>query len=206
MSGVENVIVVYGGRFQPPHPGHYNLYKKLVQFFGENNVYISTSDKVDLKNKTAPSPFNFEEKKFLWTKLFDVPSSRIVFSKNPIFRPEEILSKYDSEKTAYVTVTSAKDAIRYANVKNFEPYPLDFTGNPMPVERFKKIAEPYAEKAYYIIMPIFSENVSATKIREIFFDQNKSDEEKIEELKKIYGHFNKEIYNFMKSRIEKIKK
>ena len=54
-----DVVVVYSGRFQPFHIGHYSTYKKLTQKFGKDKVFIGTS------NKTAPgrSPLNFEEKK-----------------------------------------------------------------------------------------------------------------------------------------------
>jgi len=41
-----NVVVVYPGRFQPFHKGHYHSYSQLVSKFGKNNVYIATSDKI----------------------------------------------------------------------------------------------------------------------------------------------------------------
>ena len=41
---VKKTIVVYSGRFQPFHRGHYASYKKLVSKFGADNVYISTSN------------------------------------------------------------------------------------------------------------------------------------------------------------------
>lgn len=46
-TGVSNYAVVYGGRFQPPHSGHYAVYKFLTNIFNPNNVFIATSNKTD---------------------------------------------------------------------------------------------------------------------------------------------------------------
>ena len=75
----KNVVVVYSGRFQPFHKGHYNTYQNLVKKFGKENVFIGTSNKVD----AAKSPFNFKEKKLIMTTMFGIPSNKIVQIKNP---------------------------------------------------------------------------------------------------------------------------
>jgi len=54
-----DVVVVYSGRFQPFHLGHYSTYKKLVQKFGKDKVFIGTSN----KTQSGRSPLNFKEKK-----------------------------------------------------------------------------------------------------------------------------------------------
>ena len=41
---VKKTVVIYSGRFQPFHKGHYASYAKLVAKFGEGNVYIGTSN------------------------------------------------------------------------------------------------------------------------------------------------------------------
>jgi len=41
---VKKTVVVYAGRFQPFHNGHYAAYTRLVSKFGRDNVYIGTSD------------------------------------------------------------------------------------------------------------------------------------------------------------------
>ena len=61
---VKKTVVIYVGRFQPMHKGHYGTYQHLVKKFGKNNVYIGTSDKVELPK----SPFNFREK----VKIFQI--------------------------------------------------------------------------------------------------------------------------------------
>ena len=52
------MLVVYPGRFQPWHKGHYAVYNYLVNEFGRDSVYIASSNKVD----PPRSPFNFSEK------------------------------------------------------------------------------------------------------------------------------------------------
>ena len=132
---VENLIVVYSGRFQPFHKGHYATYSHLVKKFGKDKVYIGTSNKTDNKK----SPFNFKEKKQIMTTMFGVPSNRIVEVKNP-YVPTEILKKFDSDTTGFITVVGKKDASRLGG-KFFTPYKdnLEFEG--------------YKDKGYVYIAP-----------------------------------------------------
>ena len=67
-ESVTDYVVVYSGRFQPFHKGHYATYQHLVKKFGKDNVYIGTSDKTD----NQKSPFNFKEKKTIMTKMFGI--------------------------------------------------------------------------------------------------------------------------------------
>jgi phosphopantetheine adenylyltransferase len=94
---MDKVVVVYSGRFQPFHKGHYATYDNLVRKFGKDNVYIGTSNVTDSKK----SPFNFSEKKAIMMKMFGIPSSKIVNVKNP-YAPTEILNKYDEDTTGLI--------------------------------------------------------------------------------------------------------
>ena len=58
---VTQMIVIYGGRFQPFHRGHYAAYENLCSKFGKANVYIGTSN----DTSSDKSPFTFKEKKRL---------------------------------------------------------------------------------------------------------------------------------------------
>ena len=86
-----NRVVVYSGRFQPFHKGHFATYQLLTKKFGKENVYIGTTNKTD----NIKSPFGFKEKKYIITKMFGIPANKIVQIKNP-YAPVEILDKYDS--------------------------------------------------------------------------------------------------------------
>ena len=67
-------VAIYTGRFQPFHKGHYSAYKYLVDKFGEENVYIATSDP---KETTEKDPFDFHGKKEIMHSMFGIPSERI---------------------------------------------------------------------------------------------------------------------------------
>jgi len=72
------LLVIYPGRFQPFHKGHYAVYEYLTGKFGRNNVYIATSNKTD----NAKSPFTFAEKAY-FMQLTGVPADRIVQATQP---------------------------------------------------------------------------------------------------------------------------
>jgi len=55
---IKKTVVIYVGRFQPMHKGHYGTYQHLVKKFGKDNVFVGTSDKVE----RPKSPFNFNPK------------------------------------------------------------------------------------------------------------------------------------------------
>ena len=114
-AGMDKVVVVYSGRFQPFHKGHYATYDNLVRKFGKDSVYIGTSNVTDSKK----SPFNFKEKKAIMMKMFGIPSNKIVQIKNP-YVPQEILKKYDSDTTGLIVVVGEKDQNRLSG-KYFTP-------------------------------------------------------------------------------------
>ena len=37
---IQKIVVIYVGRFQPFHKGHYSTYQHLVKKFGKDNVFI----------------------------------------------------------------------------------------------------------------------------------------------------------------------
>jgi hypothetical protein len=182
---IEKKVVVYAGRFQPFHKGHYLTYSHLVKQFGKDNVYIGTSNKTD----NIKSPFKFNEKKMIMTKMFGVPSSKIVQIKNP-YAPKEIIGKFDKDKTAFITVVGEKDRYRLKG-KYFEPYHPD------------KIQQGYEEKGYVYVAPAQGGGISGTEVRKLL--SFGSDDSKKKGFKKAYdGKFNPKIYKFITDRLGKI--
>ena len=55
-EAVKEKVVVFGGRFQPFHAGHYKTYKHLCSVFGAKNVYIASSN----VQETGKSPLSFK--------------------------------------------------------------------------------------------------------------------------------------------------
>ena len=176
---VKKAVVVYSGRFQPFHKGHYAAYQKLVSKFGANNVYIGTSDKTD----GGKSPFNFKEKVVIMGKMFGIPPSKIVKVSNP-YAPKEILAKYDGKTTAYIAAVGEKDASRLAG-KYFKPYK-------------GKTGYGYEEIGYTYIIPSDPNPISGTDVRKWLSSDNA---EKL--FLKAYPKFDKEIYKMITNKLIK---
>ncbi len=177
---VKKTVVVYSGRFQPFHKGHYIAYQKLVSKFGANNVYIGTSDKTD----SGKSPFNFSEKKKIATTMFGVPADKFIQLKNP-YAPVEILNKFDGKTTQYVAAVGEKDASRLAG-KYFKPYR-------------DKAGYGYEEIGYTYIVPAEKNPISGTDVRNGL--GNKNTEKSKEFFLKAYPKFNKDIFNMITSKL-----
>ena len=143
---IKKVVVIYGGRFQPFHKGHYGTYQYLVKKFGKDNVFISSSNVVE----KPKSPFNFKEKVKIMTTMFNIPSSKIKQVKMN-YQPKEILSKYDEESTAYIAVVGEKDASRLGG-KYFRPWK-------------GKAEVPYRDGGYVYAVPEQGGGVSGTETR-----------------------------------------
>ena len=181
---IKKQVVVYAGRFQPFHKGHYGSYQQLVKKFGKDNVYIGTSNKTD----NIKSPFKFKEKKMIMTKMFGVPASKIVQIKNP-YAPKEILDKFPSDTTAFVTVVGEKDRYRLKG-KYFEPYHDD------------KIEKGYKDKGYVYVTAAAGDGISGTEVRKSL--SSGDDEVRKKGFKKAYNKFDPKIYKFITNRLSKI--
>jgi len=182
----KKVVCIYAGRFQPFHPGHKESYDNLVSIFGKNNVYIGTSDKVEIPK----SPFNFNEKYKIITTMFpDIPKNHIVKIKMP-YNPIEILNKLP-EDTIYVAAVGEKDNDRIK--KYFEPFDTDTLNNKKHLKNYKE-----GGKYSYIIPKNKDVNLSGTKVREIFKSMNDKEKAFIE----IYGKLNNNILKLFKDKIK----
>jgi nicotinamide mononucleotide adenylyltransferase len=186
-------IVVYPGRFQPFHVGHYSVYKNLVDKYGEDNVYIGTSDKTD----DDKSPFGFNDKKSIIEKMFKIPADKIVNVKNP-YAPAEILSKYP-ENTSFVTAVSSKDADRLnRGGKYFKPVSANqpITGN------YKDVG--YVETVPEFNLDVNGKNISGTTVRDTLGNPNTTDTVKKNLFVKMYGHFDPDVFKLITSKLSKL--
>jgi phosphopantetheine adenylyltransferase len=179
---VKKTIVVYAGRFQPFHKGHYAAYSKLVSKFGSDSVYIGTSN--DQSNEK--SPFNFREKKEIATKMFGVPSSKFVQIKNP-YKPIEILKKFDGQTTQYIAAVGDKDATRLQG-NYFKAYK-------------DKAGYGYDEIGYVYPVPAESNPISGTDVRN---GLGSGDIEKAKKFfLKAYPKFDKDIFKLITGKLMK---
>jgi len=190
-ASITKKIVVFAGRFQPFHKGHYFVYEYLSKTFGKDNVYIATSNMVE----KPKSPFSFKEKKNIMTKMFRVPVNKVVQVKSP-YSPVEVLKKFDKDTTAYITAVSRKDGSRLGG-KYFKEYSK------------KTALKGYGEEGYFVVTPVFKmdvkgQNVSGTAVRGIF-GGDYSDSVKEKMFKMLFGKMDNEIYGLLTSRLTEAK-
>jgi len=185
-----NYLVIYPGRFHPFHLGHKASYDWLTQQFGENSVFIASSDKQDPET----SPFKYEDKVKMATKL-GVPAGRIRQVKNP-YQATEITSALDPEEkatTALVFAVSAKDAKRF----DFKPKKDGSPGYLQPLPDNKKNVKPMTQHGYVAITPTVNFRVhgadanSASQIRKLYADGNDNDRDQI--IADLYGQTDPEL-------------
>ena len=177
---IQGEIVVYAGRFQPFHKGHYAAYQNLVSEFGSANVYIATSN----DTSSDKSPFSFNEKKEIATKMFGVPSTKFIKVSNP-YRPVEILKKYDGQTIAYIAAVGEKDASRLQG-KYFKPYK-------------GKSGYGYDEIGYTYSIPAEENPISGTDVRKGLGSNDKEKAKKF--FLKTYPKFDKDIFKMITTKL-----
>ena len=178
---IKKTVVIYVGRFQPFHKGHYATYQHLVKKFGKDNVYIGTSNKV----QKPKSPFDFKEKVKIMNTMFGIPTSKIHQVKNP-YQPTEILKKFDENSTAFVTVVGEKDKSRLGG-KYFTPLKGE-------------INEPYRDRGYVYVSPSQSNPISGTDVRN-GLSLGSDDQKQNFFTDRAYPKFNKTIFNLITSKL-----
>jgi hypothetical protein len=183
-AGMDGVVVVYSGRFQPFHKGHYATYDNLIRKFGKDNVYIGTSNVTDSKK----SPFNFKEKKAIMMKMFGIPSNKIFNIKNP-YAPQEILNKFDSDTTGFITVVGEKDSSRLSG-KYFTPYK-------------GKVEQGYLDKGYVYASPAQPNAISGTDVR--YWLSSGSESERKKNFTKAYPKFDDQIFKLITLKLKGLK-
>ena len=188
------VIAVYPGRFQPFGPHHKKVFQALQKKFGE--VYITTSN-----IKSPPRhPMNFKEKVRHMVKM-GIPKNKIIFEKVP-YVANNLLKKFDSEKTAVVYVFGAKDAGRLKGGKKKSgglTYYQDYNKNKNKMVGYE--THGYIYTAPHVNVSGIS---SGTEIRNLL-GSPKFDEKKRQQIfKKTFGYFDKSTYEMMTSKFGKL--
>ena len=176
-EAVTQKVVVYGGRFQPFHAGHYKTYKHLCSVFGAKNVYIASSNVQD-SNK---SPLSFNEKRDIAVKVFGISPSKFIQVKN-VYQPIEILRDFDSTNTAIIVALGEKDSMRLGG-QYFKPYTND------------RDMEGYMTRGYvYSKTP--SNSFGATDVRDMFRSKLSVDQ-KEKQFQKFFGKYNKDVFQML---------
>ena len=191
-ENVDNAVVFYGGRFQPMHQGHRDVYKHLVNKFGSDNVFIATTfsqkaQKAHGAGDFSEDPFTFDEKKSIMSKMFGIPADKIVNS-NP-YRSEPTTVGRDNNSTATILVYGEKDAGRLGG-GSIQKLPSDMSQ-----------LTPHSDGTVYAyVAPLMQGGMSASDFRKDMasdIDQN----EKADAFQKFFGKFDQEIFNFIEDRL-----
>lgn len=186
-------VVVYGGRFQPFHLGHYKAYQWLCKKFGRENVWIATSNKTNFDpKKDKVSPLNFRERKEIMMNLYGIPERRIVMCHNPAFSPEEVLKHYKNHDVAYVAAVGDKDGARYSS--NYKKLSSD-------TEEVESLSP--KKGPYYMEIPKQSKGISGTEVRDAILNASDDDLETV--FKKYFGKYDSMVARLLKTRFEDIK-
>lgn len=186
----KKLVVVYGGRFQPFHLGHYKSYKWLCKKFGTDNVWIATSNKTNFNSeKGKVSPLTYKEKKELIVGMYKIPERRVINCKNPAFAPEEVLAQFKDQVT-YVAAVGDKDGERYSSGS------------------YKRLPENFSERSlkdgpYFIEIPRMKGGMSGTELRNQI--KAASDEEMEKLFKKYFGAYDSMVARLLKLRFGEIK-
>lgn len=137
-ENTKRLVVLYPGRFQPFHLGHREVFSALQAKFGRDNVFIATSNKVELPK----SPFNFSDKLVFMTAA-GVPADRVLEVTNPYKLPEQ----FDPENTIFVVAVGAPDRDR------LRPDSFKKDGNPSYFKTFTNLnSADSANKHGYVIV------------------------------------------------------
>jgi len=185
---INQVMVVYPGRFQPFHHGHKMVYDWLVERF--DIVTIATSGKVELPD----SPFSFSEKKLMMVAA-GVDSDHIARVVSP-YRAVEISEKFNPNSTAMVYAISQKDMDENPRFK----YSAKADGSPSYFIPFDpENLKPLIDHAHILVVPTFDFQVagadvtSATEVRKMFIDADTTEEINI--IQDLYGEYNERIHD-----------
>lgn len=195
-STPDNVVVIFPGRFQPFHKGHYNTYKNLISKFGRDKVFVTTSNKVE----PPKSPLGFTDKCRLMN-IMGIDADRIVQTENP-YRANELTSNLNPSNTVLILAISAKDLDSDKPSIKVGGSNKDGSSNyyqPMP-EKLDECTS-FSQSAYILKVPTYQFTINgnditdATDIREML--GNGDDETKKRILLELYGKNWQEAYSIL---------
>ncbi len=179
-------IAVYAGRFQPFGPHHKRTYDWMCERFGEENCYISTSNRID-----ENSPLDFSEKCLVMNK-FGITSDRIIRSPAP-YRPT--LENVNQDEITLFLIIGSKDEsnINYFKKDGSCGYFKEYYG--------QRNLETMTKSGYVMIAPHTRMNygdreISGTVLREILPKLEES------EFLDVMGWYDPEIHELFKCKFD----
>lgn len=196
----KKIVVIYPGRFQPFHKGHAAVYNHLCKVWGNQNVYIVTSNKVE----PPKSPFSFMEKKKMMIAT-GINPEKIIFDAQP-YQAKGFVDLFDPKTTILLFAVSEKDMAEDPRFK----FGVKKDGSPSYFQPFESVSQckTLDQHAYMTTVPTFDFKVlgkpanSASQIRTQFADADEATQKKI--VTDLFGKFDPTIFEIMKSKLSPI--
>jgi hypothetical protein len=191
-------IVILPGRFQPWHKGHHAVYNNLVTKYGRDQVFVVSSNKVELPK----SPFNFSDKT-QFMALTGVPMDKVVESKQP-YKAEEVTRNFDPTSTRLIFAVSEKDMAddpRFKSWTKKDGSPAYF--QPMPTDT--SMMESFDKHGYIKTVPTVDFTVlgqpmrSATEIRAQFAQADLETQKAI--VRDLFGKYDEAVLRLMQQKL-----
>ena len=190
-------IILYPGRFQPMGRHHVAVFESLQEKFGEENVFIITS------NKTHPqkSPLTFEEKKKIMLK-HGISPSQIIEAASP-YRISELEGMFDPDDVVAVYAVGKKDMDESPRFANLDGVKKD--GSPTYLKSYEKNRndlKTFDNHAYIMVADHVSvrlpngQEMSGSTLRDAMRNLTP------ESFETVMGWFDKDIYEMLQDKIK----
>lgn len=196
----KKIFVIYPGRFHPFHKGHKGVYNYLSSKYGGNDVYITTTDVVELPK----SPFSFDEKVKMMT-LTGVPVNKIIKVKNN-YNLQSLVGQIpiNINRDSIVFAVSEKDMTEDPRFSRF----IKKDGSPaylQPIPKNLDKLQPAITHGYIDTVPTTDFTVlgmparSASQLRSQYV--NLTPQLKKSFVKDLFGKYDDTVYNIMNNKL-----
>jgi hypothetical protein len=196
----KKIFVIYPGRFHPWHKSHKGVYNYLSSKYGGNDVYITTTDVVELPK----SPFSFDEKVKMMT-LTGVPINKIIKVKNN-YNLQSLVGQIpiDINRDSIIFAVSEKDMAEDPRFSKFTKK----DGSPaylQPIPKRLDKLQPAITHGYIDTVPTTDFTVlgkparSASELRSQYAKLNPQQRKSF--IADLFGKYDDGVYNIMNNKL-----
>jgi hypothetical protein len=196
----KKTFVIYPGRFHPFHKGHKGVYNYLSSKYGGKDVYITTTDVVELPK----SPFSFDEKVKMMT-LTGVPLNKIIKVKNN-YNLQSLVGQIpiDINRDSIIFAVSEKDMAEDPRFSRFTKK----DGSPaylQPIPKNLDKLQPAITHGYIDTVPTTDFTVlgkparSASELRSQYAKLNPQQRKSF--ITDLFGKYDDGVYNIMNNKL-----
>jgi hypothetical protein len=196
----KKTFIIFAGRFHPWHKGHKGVYDYLSTKYSGNDVYITTTDVVELPK----SPFSFDEKVKMMT-LTGVPINKIIKVKNN-YNLQSLVNQIpiDINRDSVIFAVSEKDMAEDPRFSRFTKK----DGSPaylQPIPKRLDKLQPAITHGYIDTVPTTDFTVlgaparSASQLRSQY--ANLTPQQRKEFIKDLFGKYDDTVYNIMNNKL-----